>query len=97
MKEVIRMGETTEGLYDHRSDGRGTREHILFCFRHIDKIPWKGKWPNAKEALGELAYLQPVLADITWGFDLERRGKTVEGSSGLSLENRSEQAKDMQR
>jgi hypothetical protein len=81
IKEVIRMGDTISGLYDHHKNGYDTRKHILFCFRHIDKIPSKGVWPDAREVLGELAYSQPVLADITWGVDVERRGQTVVESS----------------
>jgi hypothetical protein len=98
MKEVIRMGDTIPDLYNHRSDGFGTREHILFCFRHIDTIPSKGKWPNPREVLGQLAYSQPVLVDVTVGIDVEERGKTVvERTSAASAENRSEQAMDMPR
>jgi hypothetical protein len=71
MKEVIRMGDTTEGLYAHRSDDFGTKQHILFCLRHIDKIPSSGRWPTAREALGELAYTQPVLVDVPCGYKWE--------------------------
>jgi hypothetical protein len=40
MKDVIRIGEKVEGLYDdHGKDGYTTRQHITFCLRHIDKIP----------------------------------------------------------
>jgi hypothetical protein len=69
MKEVIRIGETIEGLYDdHRRDGYTTRQHITFCLRHIDKIPTSGRWPTAREALGDLAYFQPVLVDVPCGY-----------------------------
>ena len=39
----------------------------IFCFVSADKIPYKGVWPDPKEVLGELAYLQPILADVTRG------------------------------
>jgi hypothetical protein len=31
--------------------------------------------------LGDMPFLQPVLADITWGFDVEQSEETVAGNS----------------
>jgi hypothetical protein len=72
MKEVIRMGEAIEGLYDHHpcQSGYTTRKHITFCLRHIDAIPSRGggRWPTPKEALGELAYFDTVIVDVPPGY-----------------------------
>jgi hypothetical protein len=67
MKEVIRMGETIEDLYDdHPVDSYTTRQHILFCLRHIDTIPASGRCRISKEALGELAHFQLVPVDVLY-------------------------------
>ena len=63
MKKVIHLEENGPGGF---YDGRGSqnaRQHLLFCLRHIDTIPWQGEWPDVVETLGELAYVKPVIAD----------------------------------
>ena len=87
------MGETIEGLYDHHpSSSYGTRQHIIFCLRHIDTIPSSGRCPTSKEALGELAYFQPVLVDVPFGY--KWKTKTV-SEVVASSENSTKESKDM--
>jgi hypothetical protein len=49
MKEVIELGEKTEGLYANRNDNCMTRDHILYLFRHIDKLGKDGALPPLSE------------------------------------------------
>jgi hypothetical protein len=46
------------------------------CYYVPHKYPRKGKWPDPKEALGELAHAKPVIADFVIG----REGEVEEGS-----------------
>ena len=67
MKKVIHLKENGPGgFYDGRAS-QNARQHLLFCLRHIDTIPWKGEWPDVVKALGELAYVKPVIADLVIG------------------------------
>jgi len=46
---VIDLGEGTEGLYSHKTDDFRGREHILFLFRHIDRMEKVGPVPPREE------------------------------------------------
>jgi hypothetical protein len=89
MKEVIHLGDASS-FCNERNSSNEVKESIVYCFRHIDIVESKGMWLDTKEVYGELAYFQPVLADITWGIDTEEGGSTVEGSAMALPENRVE-------
>jgi hypothetical protein len=86
MKAVINFEESNQGIYDDPGTpvGYNARQHILFWLRHIDKV----HGPNAIEPLGDLIHVQPVIADLTPGVEIEEGAKiTVIGSSGTRLGN----------
>lgn len=68
IKRVVELGEKNAGLYPGMySSNFGVRDHILYMFRHIDKIPYKGTWPD----LGEAGIHAQALVDVTWGQEVE--------------------------
>jgi hypothetical protein len=66
MKEVIHLGDASS-FCNERNSSNELKESIVYCFRHIDILESKAMWLDTKEVYGELAYFQPVLADITLG------------------------------
>lgn len=48
MRELVELGKTDE-VRSTYSDGFNTKKHILFCFRHIDKLKEDGKFPGLWE------------------------------------------------
>jgi hypothetical protein len=61
MKVVIELGEGIEGVYNHRTDNWGTRDHILYLFRHIDKMAKDGQMPPHSEWEDEGRYAQMLV------------------------------------
>lgn len=71
MKRVIHLGETTENLCPEMYNGNfGIRDHILYLFKHIDRIPLKGEWPTSAD-WGEEGQLPQALVDLSWGVEVE--------------------------
>lgn len=61
MKRVIDLGESIEGVYNHRTDNWGTRDHILYLFRHINKMARDGQMPPHSEWEDEGRYAQMLV------------------------------------
>jgi hypothetical protein len=71
MKEVIDLGEKHPEFYGHRSDNFRTREHILYIFRHIDKMTKDGRMPHHHGLEGGGKYSVVLTEVIIPGFELE--------------------------
>jgi hypothetical protein len=68
MKEIIELGEQTEGLYAaNRNNNRMTRDHILYLFRHIDKLGKDGSLPPLSELDDGGIYAQMLVNVIPEG------------------------------
>jgi hypothetical protein len=65
MKQVIELGEQTEGLYagNRNKNNSITRDHILYLFQHIDKLGEDGALSPLSELDDGRRYAQ-MLANV---------------------------------